>query len=120
MNWKLSKELRRRGLHATSVHELGLANQATKDGALYKALAEREPCVLIAWDNRMVSSHREALLHHGTTLSVIDKRAERGGRTPQEYYREVIHRHVHRMVIQPPGTWFRYTLSRRYSAQDRR
>jgi hypothetical protein len=49
-------------LDATSVYELGYANQSVKDGALIKKLAtEHEPCVLVAWDNKMTKGHRQEL-----------------------------------------------------------
>jgi hypothetical protein len=59
MNWKFARELRERGMaDATSVYELGYANQGLKDGALIKRLAtEHEPCVLVVWDNKMTMGH---------------------------------------------------------------
>lgn len=112
MNWKLSKELRRRGLRdATSNNGLGLLEK--KDGALIKALAENhEPCVLVAWDNKMYKSHAAELLHFGLTLAVVDKDADRGGLTDEEYYREVIHRWAHRMVRQDQGSVVKYSRVR--------
>jgi hypothetical protein len=89
INWKLALELRRRGLRgATSNRGLNLLEK--KDGALIKALAEHhEPCVLVAWDNKMHKSHAGELRHFGLTLAVIDKYAKRGDLTAEEYYREV-------------------------------
>lgn len=112
MNWKLSKELRRRGLRdATSNSGLGLLEK--KDGALIKALSEQyEPCVLVAWDNKMHLSHAAELEHFGLTLAVIDKNADRGGLTDEEYYREVIHRWAHRIVRQDGGSVVRYSRVR--------
>jgi hypothetical protein len=112
MNWKLSKELRRRGLRdATSNSGLGLLQK--KDGALIKALSEEhEPCVLVAWDNKMHLSHAAELLHFGLTLAVIDKKANRGGLTDEEYYREVVHRWAHRIVRQEAGSTFKYSRVR--------
>lgn len=112
INWKLAKELRRRGLRNTSSNkELELLEK--KDGALIKALAEEhEPCVLIAWDNKMHLSHAAALAHFGLTLAVIDKYAKRGDLSEEEYYREVIHRWAHRIVLQKPGTIVKYSPAR--------
>jgi hypothetical protein len=83
MNWKFARELRERGMvDATSVYELGYANQGLKDGALIKRLAtEHEPCVLVVWDNKMTKGHRQELLHFGLTLAVIDREADRRGST---------------------------------------
>ena len=112
INWKLAKELRRRGLrNASSNKELELVEK--KDGALIKALAaEHEPCVLVAWDNKMHLSHAQALNHFGLTLAVIDKYAKRGDLSEEEYYREVIHRWAHRIVLQKPGSIVRYSRAR--------
>jgi hypothetical protein len=112
INWKLAKELRRRGLRKTSSNkELGLLEK--QDGQLIKALAEEhEPCVLVAWDNKMHLSHAHTLDHFDMTLAVIDKYAKRGDLTEEEYYREVIHRWAHRMVFQKPGTVVKYSPAR--------
>lgn len=83
------------------------------DGELIKTLAENhEPCTLIAWDNKMHLSHAETLDHFGLTLAVVDKYADRGGLTDEEYYREVIHRWAHRMTNQSAGTVFKYSRRR--------
>jgi hypothetical protein len=112
MNWKVAKELRYRGMrNASSNKELGLLGK--KDGALIKALAEEhEPCILVAWDNKMHLSHAQALDHFKMTLAVVDQRAKRGGLSEEEYYREVIHRWAHRMVVQVPGTVVKYSPAR--------
>lgn len=112
INWKLAKELRRRGLrNAASNRELELLGK--KDGQLIKALAERhEPCVLIAWDNKMHLAHAEVLRHFDLTLAVVDQYAERGDLTEEEYYREVIHRWAHRMTFQRPGAVVKYSRAR--------
>jgi hypothetical protein len=112
MNWKLAKELRCRGMrNASSNRELGLLGK--KDGALIKALAEKhEPCILVAWDNKMYLSHAQALDHFDLTLAVVDQDAKRGDLTEEEYYREVIHRWAHRMAQQRPGTVMKYSPAR--------
>jgi hypothetical protein len=112
INWKLAKELRCRGLRtASSNRELDLLGK--KDGQLIKVLAEQhEPCVLVAWDNKMHLSHAEALKHFGLTLAVIDRKAERGDLSEEEYYREVIHRWAHRIVFQKAGVVMRYSRAR--------
>jgi len=112
INWKLAKELRCRGLRKSSSNkELELLGK--KDGALIKALAEEhEPCVLVAWDNKMHLSHAQTLDHFGLTLAVVDKHAKRGELTEEEYYREVIHRWAHRMVFQGEGTVMKYSRAR--------
>lgn len=112
MNWKLAGELRRRGFRdATSNKELDLLGK--KDGQVIKALAEtHEPCVLVAWDNKLMRGHASELEHFGLTLAVVDKYAARGGLTDEEFYRDVIHRWAHRMVLQSGGSSVRYSRAR--------
>ncbi|MDQ4048066.1 MAG: hypothetical protein M3131_01595 [Actinomycetota bacterium] len=99
---------------ATSCMDLGLANQSIKDSALIKRLsAEQEPCVLVAWDNKMHRQHGQALRHFDFTLAVIDREADRGGLNDEEYYRDVIHRHAHRMATQAQGAIWMYNRVRR-------
>lgn len=111
MNWRLAQQLRQRGYDGTSVRELDLANKSIKDGALCKALAGiiEVPFVLVAWDNKMHKSHRAQLDHFGITLAVVDKYADRGGLDEEQFYRDVIHRHVHRMETQHDRSTFAYT-----------
>jgi hypothetical protein len=112
MNWKLARELARRGLrNATSLFSLGL--DGLDDGQVIKGLAEKhEPCVLVTWDNKMHLSHAEALRHFGLTLAVVDKYAQRGDLSEEEYYREVVHRFAHRIVFQKAGAVVKYSRAR--------
>ncbi len=122
INWKLMLELRQRGFRdATSNMDLGLLG--LKDGQVIKRLAsDYEPCVLVAWDNKLPDSHRQVLRHFGLTVAVIDKRkgrdgltpAERLGLTDEEYYRTVIHRHAHQMVEQSQGSIYGYRPGNRW------
>lgn len=112
INWRVAKELCRRGLRQTaSVFDFGLNGKV--DGQVIKALAEKhEPCVLVTWDNKMAKSHAGQLQHFGLTLAVVDLYAKRGELTKEEYYREVIHRWAHRMVFQQPATVVKYSRTR--------
>lgn len=112
MNWKLARELVRRGLrNATSLFALELDGK--DDGQIIKGLAEsHEPCVLVTWDNKMHLSHAETLRHFGVTLAVIDRYAQRGDLSEEEYYREVIHRWAHRIVFQKAGVVVKYSRAR--------
>lgn len=112
INWKLAKELCRRGLRKTiSVFDLNLNGKV--DGQVIKALAEEhEPCVLVTWDNKMHLSHAQTLDHFDLTLAVVDGNAKRGDLTEEEYYREVIHRWAHRIVFQDEGTVMKYSRAR--------
>jgi hypothetical protein len=115
MNRNIAYELRRRGYRdATSASHLGLAGRGVKDPVwLYIIARSQTPSVLVTYDNKMCRVHRAAILRRGSTLAVIDNRADRRGRTREEYAREVIHRWAHRMADQTPGTRFLYRLSGR-------
>jgi hypothetical protein len=111
INWKLSRELQKRGMAATSHYKLDLLSK--DDSLIIKTLAEsHEPCVLVAWDNKLHLNHAAALLHFGLTLAVIDKYADRGDLTEEQYRREVIHRFAHRMAAQEQGDAFKYSRTR--------
>jgi hypothetical protein len=78
-----------------------------KDPPLLKLIHDTlEPAVLITFDHKMQVEHRGLLDKYGTTLAVVDKRAEPPEMTREEYWREVIHRHAHRIVNQTAGTLF--------------
>lgn len=104
-------ELRRRGrTDATAVYCEKIDGK--KDGALFKALAARyEPCVLVTYDNKMRRVHEVELAHHGTTLAVISEAAFKTGgvEDAETFIRDVVHRWLHRMERQPPGTARRYS-----------
>ncbi len=94
------------------MRELGF--EGTKDGALIKALAEGlERRVLVVWDNKLPRGHREELLHFRLTVAVVDRYGDRGGLNDEEYYRDVVHRHAHRIVVQPWGSVWKYNRHRR-------
>jgi hypothetical protein len=96
---------------ATSPHQLGDADM--KDPPLLRLIHERlEPAVLVTFDNKL-PLHSALLTRYGTTLAIIDKNAQPADLTREEYWREVIHRHAHRMAQQDSGSKFRYTRRQR-------
>ena len=106
--WRIAEELVARGYRdATSPYELGDAK--IKDPPLLKLIHDSlEPAVLVTFDNKMPVEHAALLIPYGTTLAVVDKKAEPPDLTREEYWREVIHRHAHRMANQEPGSAWRY------------
>jgi hypothetical protein len=106
--WRIAEELERRGYRdATSPHQLG--NPKIKDPPLLKMIHDDlEPAVLVTFDNKMPVEHAALLIGYGTTLAVVDKDAEPPDLTRDEYWREVIHRHAHRMANQEPGSAWIY------------
>ena len=69
-----------------------------------------EPAVLITFDNKMPVQHAALLIRYATTLAVVDKDGQPLELTREEYWREVIHRHAHRMANQEPGSAWKYNL----------
>jgi hypothetical protein len=85
-----------------------------KDPPLLEYVSKNlEPAVLVTYDNKMAIEHRELLDRFCTTLAVIDKDARPVDLTPEEYWREVIHRHAHRFVQQDAGSRWRYQVRQR-------
>jgi hypothetical protein len=112
INWKLMHELRGRGrLDATAVKTEGLDGR--KDGALFKILGrDYEPYVLVTYDNKMPIVHAAEIAHHKTTIALVSEGAfRRKGGDPEPYIRDVIHRWLHRIEMQPAGSKRRYSPS---------
>jgi hypothetical protein len=114
VNWKIALELTARGYDASSSEQMRLARRRVKDPVwLYILTRQTVAWVLVTFDDAMPMRHRTELLRRGSTLAVIDSKADRKGRTREEYTREVIHRWAHRMVTQAGSSRFRYRLSGR-------
>jgi hypothetical protein len=113
MPWRIAEELAARGYrNATSPHQLGDAD--IKDPPLLRLIHDKcEPAVLVTFDNRLPIQHAQLVAKCRTTLAIIDKNAQPPELTREEYWREVIHRHVHRMVHQDAGSCFIYTRRQR-------
>jgi hypothetical protein len=111
INWKLAAELKRRGRpDATALQPEKI--DGTKDGALLKVLATSyEPCVLVTWDNKMTQVHAAEIAHHGSTIAVVNRSyyAAHNAGNEEAYVRDVIHRWLHRIELQPVGTARRYS-----------
>jgi hypothetical protein len=91
MSWKIAPELRARGYRdATSAFEWGIAGRGVKD-PLWLYIIERSgvPSVLVSFDNKMPSVHRASIVKQNSTLAIIDSKANRQGRSREEYTREV-------------------------------
>ncbi len=105
--WSIAAELRARGYAATSNYALN-AN-GLEDPEWLQVVANLSlPSVLLTYDNAMPVGHGPWLRSLDVTLAVIDSRQPLRHLTPEQYWRDVIHRHAHRFVTQEPGSWWRY------------
>jgi len=62
----------------------------------------------VVWDNKLVHGHRQELEHFGLTIAILDQQAQPEALTDEAYYRDVIHRHAHRFIVQERGTAWKY------------
>ena len=114
VNWKIAPELTARGYEASSSEQMGLAGRRVKDPVwLYILSRQAVPCVLVSFDNKMATRHKNDLIKRQSTVAWVDSKFPRGNRTREQYTREVIHRWAHRMESQAPGTCYRYRLNGR-------
>lgn len=117
---RLATELRSRGRNAFSAAELGVRTE--KDPVVLAAVAQRHPDgVLVTGDDSMPASHTAALREASTTLATVDSNRPDAWANDDHWRRETIHRWIHRIEEQPPGTIWRYGLSaRRWTRRRRR
>jgi hypothetical protein len=105
--WSIARELKDRGYAATSNY--GLNASGLKDPEWLEIVGNLSPpSVLVTYDNAMPVAHARWLESFAITLSVIASNNRPHELTPEQYWREVIHRHAHRIVAQGGGSWWRY------------
>lgn len=105
--WSIATQLKARGYGATSNYILDASG--TKDPEWLQIVASLiPPSVLVTFDNAMPIEHGERLHDLAVTLAVIVATNRPTGRTLEQYWREVVHRHAHLIAAQEPGSWWRY------------
>jgi hypothetical protein len=105
--WSIATELRARGYAATSNYVLNASG--LEDPEWLEVVAALSPkAVLVTYDNAMPVEHAEWLRDLVVTLAVIDSRKRPSDLTPEQYWRDVIHRHAHWFVAQEARSWWRY------------
>jgi hypothetical protein len=105
--WSIATELRARGYASTSNYALNASG--TRDPEWLQIVGNLSPrAVLVTFDNAMPIEHGERLCSLGITLAVIAAGNRPVGRTLEQYWREVIHRHAHLIASQEAGSWWRY------------
>lgn len=110
--WSIATELKARGYLATSNYALNAAG--TKDPEWLQIVANLSPrAILVTFDNMMPLEHGERLRSLDLALAVIAAGGRPAGRTLEQYWREVIHRHAHLIATQESGSWWRYRQSGR-------
>lgn len=106
--WTIQAELKARGYLATSNYTLNASGLEDPEWLEVVANLSDPPAVLITYDNAMPVEHGAWLSQLGVTLAVVDSHNRPADLTPEQYWREVIHRHAHRFVNQDPGSWWKY------------
>jgi len=105
--WSIAAELKARGCTATSNYALN--GSGLKDPEWLEIVAHLSPpSVLVTFDNAMPVEHGAWLRSLGVTLAIIDSKSHPDDLTPEQFWRDVIHRHAHRIARQAPGSWWKY------------
>jgi LmbE family N-acetylglucosaminyl deacetylase len=99
--------LPRRSLRRSRIYALNASG--LEDPQWLEVVASLKPeAVLVTYDNAMPVEHAEWLRSLAITLAVVDSRKRPSDLTPEQYWREVIHRHAHWFAAQEPESWWRY------------
>jgi hypothetical protein len=110
--WSIAVELKSRGYTATSNYALNASG--VKDPEWLEIVAHLSPpAVLVTFDNAMPVEHEAWLRSLGVTLAVIASDKRPPALTPEQYWRDVIHRNCHRIATQQRGSWWRYRQATR-------
>jgi hypothetical protein len=106
--WSIATELRARGYAATSNFALNATGLEDPEWLEVVGNLSDPAAVLVTYDNAMRREHGEWLGALGVTLGVIDSQNRPPELTVEQYWRDVIHRYAHLMVLQQPGSWWKY------------
>ena len=106
--WTIQAELKARGYLATSNYTLNGSGLEDPEWLEVVAALADPPAIPITYDNAMPVEHGQWLTELGVTLAVIDSNNRPDDLTPEQYWREVTHRHAHRFVNQEPGSWWKH------------
>lgn len=110
LDMRLASQIEKRGRNARSIDWLGLGS--TIDPPLLRKLHETHPeCVLITGDDSMPGEHGELLKRLGLTVATVDGQRDPGW-GQSDWKNETVHRWVHVMANQKPGTHRRYNPHR--------
>jgi hypothetical protein len=108
---RLVAELEHRGRNAVSLGGVGL--RGSLDDPLIERLTVRFPgCVLVTADDAMPVEHADSLRQHRLTVATVDPDRPAEWEA-SKWGAEVVHRWVHQIVEQPPGSIRRYGLRSR-------
>ena len=111
--WSIAAELRARGYVATSNYALNANGLEDPEWLEIVANLSSPRAVLVTFDNAMPTEHGQWLRSLKVTLAVIDSQNRPADLNVEEYWREVIHRHAHRIATQERGSWWKYRRTTR-------
>lgn len=114
---RLASELRGRGKQAMALKNTDLAG--TDDPVLIRTLGAWTDTMLLTRDDNMPSEHEGDIASSQLTIAVVAPRTS-DAFTEQSWEREIVHRWVHLMEIQEPGSIIRYTMNGRSPWRPRR
>jgi hypothetical protein len=103
---RLATELRGRGKQAIALKNTELKGSDDQD--LIKAIGSWTDTILLTRDDNMPSEHEGAIASVQLTIAVVAPRAS-DEFTEQSWEREIIHRWLHLIEFQGPGSIIRYT-----------
>lgn len=107
LNRRLATELERRGRPATTIPALQL--RGADDTPVLDTLTKRTPQpVLVTGDMDMPRDHADALARSSVAVCIVAPPPKDSALTEDEWYRELVHRWIHRMVEQAPATAYVY------------
>ena len=110
LSWRLSRELQGRG-YSDAAHSRREFGQGILDPELFQRIGG--DAVLITADLDMLVEHDAVIRRLRLTLAIIDLRGKPDTLGADAYTRDVIHRHLHRIVEQEPHSIYAYRQTRR-------
>jgi len=107
LNPGLARELTGRGIAAVSVvRDLGLSGKLDPE-VLREVFTRYDDAVLVTGDDGMPAEHAQLIASLRATIAIVMP-SNRQGQNEDAWERNIVHRDVHAMQQQDPGTALRY------------
>jgi hypothetical protein len=110
LSYRIARELVSRG-YRDAIQTVRPFGRGILDPDLFVRIGRDS--VLVTVDDDMLTEHEVPIQRRAPTLAIIDMRAKPDSLSDAEYHRDVIHRHVHRMIEQEPESIYGYRRGRR-------